>query len=758
MSNFQMSNHRVVVFHASILIWQGGVAGAIYFLEQLLQELGALVGAQFTLQFFKGEGHDVIVVGPGEPGIAGDVEPELVHEFDILRAQARSMRSNDILANRAVGGADLQAQAGTGLGHAFPGVASKLGLLVSGELVGEAADHARGIEALRGHHDGFEYIGRRNHEKGNGLAFFFCDGHGGGEEFLLVVIEDLACLHDGAATEARLAMVEASAHYDYILLGSIGMGEHLAQVVKIAGVAHRNKNISGADAHGSAAEFLIAVDAELIELFRLAVPFFRHMALGEGKDGEKGGAENDSGDGGLVLGKQVDDGGEQQHRGNADQSYGDFGFAEVEVAGDFPGAVTGLGEAQHEHREGLHGEAPDHAKGVERGQHVDVAAAQDDGEDLEAYDQVDDAVAGTEAVVRLLKPAGEHAVFGYSIQNAVGAHNGSILRTGQNQHSHQHDEAVKEQLQTRRSDQIHGNAADEVGEIVRANLVGNDHHGEKRDQRREEQAVDENDEPGLLQVLQLGMFDFAVDLGQSLFAAHGKDGVAEADEEDDPGDVAEPGREPAQRVFVQRNHARVQRAGRQLDGSTQHRDGAPDDQNHHHYGGDDHDLQSFLAGLVHALRVLPPEIKSHDDGQAGGKSIVGKIEGPVEVEAHVFDEAGEVLAGGDGADGAGEHVVEEQGRDGKLGQGAAHGFLDDAVDAAADEHAAGFDIKRPHAIAEQHDRENEPGSAPADYVLCIAASVVSGGCEVGKDDGGSPPEGDEGQHHRGGDEDFYGGF
>src|ERR1019366_10822758 len=58
------------------------------------------------------------------------------------------------------------------------------------------------------------------------------------------------------------------------------------------------------------------------------------------------------------------------------------------------------------------------------------------------------------------------------------------------------------------------------------------------------------------------MFDLPVDLRQSLFAAHGQHGVPEADEENDPHDVAEPGAvEPAQRFFVQRNHAWVQRVG-----------------------------------------------------------------------------------------------------------------------------------------------------------------------------------------------------
>ena len=71
-------------------------------------------------------------------------------------------------------------------------------------------------------------------------------------------------------------------------------------------------------------------------------------------------------------------------------------------------------------------------------------------------------------------------------------------------------------------------------------VVGNDHHREERHQRGEEQAVQEDHQPGLLQVLQLGMFDFAVDLCQRLFAAHGQHGMAKPDQQHDQRDLLPP--------------------------------------------------------------------------------------------------------------------------------------------------------------------------------------------------------------------------
>ena len=54
------------------------------------------------------------------------------------------------------------------------------------------------------------------------------------------------------------------------------------------------------------------------------------------------------------------------------------------------------------------------------------------------------------------------------------------------------------------------------------------------------EAVDEDDEGGLLEVLQLGRLDLAVNLGQRLLAAHRQDRMAEGDEDADHADQAQP--------------------------------------------------------------------------------------------------------------------------------------------------------------------------------------------------------------------------
>ena len=151
-------------------------------------------------------------------------------------------------------------------------------------------------------------------------------------------------------------------------------------------------------------------------------------------------------------------------------------------------------------------------------------------------DQVDEARSGAELVVRMAEPVGQHAIFGHAVEHAVRADDGRVHRARQNQRAHQHDESVEQQAHGHGADQEHREAADQVVQKLRPRRVRNDHHREERNQRREQQAVDENHEAGALQVLQLGMRDLAVDLRQAFLAAHGQQRVSQADQDRDHGD------------------------------------------------------------------------------------------------------------------------------------------------------------------------------------------------------------------------------
>jgi hypothetical protein len=82
---------------------------------------------------------------------------------------------------------------------------------------------------------------------------------------------------------------------------------------------------------------------------------------------------------------------------------------------------------------------------------------------------------------------------------------GGIDGARKNQRSHQHHEPMEQQTNRNRPHQEHGKPANQVVQEVLARRVGDDHHREKGDQRRKQHAIDEDHEPGALQVLQLGM-------------------------------------------------------------------------------------------------------------------------------------------------------------------------------------------------------------------------------------------------------------
>ena len=125
----------------------------------------------------------------------------------------------------------------------------------------------------------------------------------------------------------------------------------------------------------------------------------------------------------------------------------------------------------------------------------------------------------------------------------------------------------------------------------------------------------------------------------------------------------------------------------------------------------------------------------------------------MEILKEFVEKAAEVLASRNAADGAGEDVVKHQRGDAEFGKGAAERLFDGAIDAAADEHAAAFDVHRANGIREKHDGKNEPGSGFADVAFGFAAGVVGGRGQVVQDDGGGFPKGNKGEEGSGSNND-----
>ncbi len=177
-------------------------------------------------------------------------------------------------------------------------------------------------------------------------------------------------------------------------------------------------------------------------------------------------------------------------------------------------------KAQHENTQRLHEEAPHHAERVGFGQDRHVTAAADDRDDLQDHDQIDHAIGGSEALMRLAEPWQQHAVFGNAIQDAVGADDRSIRGAGQNQSTHDHYKNMKAETQHVRPAEVHRKAADEIVEVLGADIVGDDHAGEHRYHAGANHCIPAGDIRRDPEVLEFRGSDFAVNLGQRFESAH----------------------------------------------------------------------------------------------------------------------------------------------------------------------------------------------------------------------------------------------
>ncbi len=165
--------------------------------------------------------------------------------------------------------------------------------------------------------------------------------------------------------------------------------------------------------------------------------------------------------------------------------------------------------------------------------------------------------------------------------------------------------------------------------------VGISIEASKRGAAREDQAVDGDDNRRALQVLELGMLDFAIDLRQALLAAHGQHGVAEGHQDAEQAQQRHQlgSLEKAQRIVAELEIVHGRRR-RQMSAPHHHRVNAPDQQNHHHDGGDLHDPQSLAARLLDALDVLPPVVDRDHGGEHGRGVIHVELEGGIVVRVH----------------------------------------------------------------------------------------------------------------------------
>jgi len=121
----------------------------------------------------------------------------------------------------------------------------------------------------------------------------------------------------------------------------------------------------------------------------------------------------------MGFGEQVYDGDQKQRRGDQAESDGNLHATESEIQWNLKFALARTSVSGGRAPRGRSSRSSKSRRSVEVREKGDVAAADNDGDNLERHDDIDDAIAGTNFLVRLPEPRAEHAVFRNAIQHAV---------------------------------------------------------------------------------------------------------------------------------------------------------------------------------------------------------------------------------------------------------------------------------------------------------------------------------------------------
>src|SRR5581483_1837463 len=528
----------------------------------------------------------------------------------------------------------------------------------------------------------------------------------------------------------------ADGHDDDIVPSQIGFLEGFVQVPQPAGIADGDKNAARLRLQGCRADFGLVIQIEFFELGGMIELLAGVDVLRDEEQRVENDSERDAVNGGDLLREQVRNGHQKQDGSSGGQPEGNFQAAEGDVPREFVLLIVAL-VAQDQHPERFESETPYHAERVSFPQQEHVAATGDDGCHLEQGHQVQDAIGCSETAMRAPEPVEQHPILSHAVHDAVHADKGSVHRARQNQDADDHHKDVERELQDGGSREVLDYSADEVVVVVRANRVRDDHDCQDGDDAGTNQAISADDVCSQPQILEFGIRDFAIHLGERFESAHGQDRVAERDDQDDEGNLGPEGSaEPAGRFFRQVDVRRRRRRRQRSPTAQNQRQRTPDQEDNDHHGGDLHDAQSLGARFGDALDVRPPEVNRHRDAEEYGEGIWVRAPGLMESFADLVKQPPQILAGADDADRAGEDVIHDQRGYGQLGDGRSHAVAHNHVYAAAHEHAGAFQVHRADSVAEQHHGQYHPGRGLADGLLGDASDVVHRGGHVVEHDGG----------------------
>src|SRR6266852_290215 len=246
--------------------------------------------------------------------------------------------------------------------------------------------------------------------------------------------------------------------HDHVAAPRLDAVENIAKMIQIEVIADRRKNIPWPRPDRFRTQLAFQLEIKLIH-FHMSHPAVSGPALGNGEHDVQDYRKDAAGHGGYRLGEQVRYRDQKQRERNQSESHRNLDAAEIKIEGNLELALARSRVTQNQHRQAIHREAPDHSEGIQVREESYIAAADKYGENLQAYDDVNDAIARAIARVRLPEPLSEDAVFGNAIQHSVGTDDCCVHCASENERAYHHDEPMKNQTGNQGSLKAHGQAA-----------------------------------------------------------------------------------------------------------------------------------------------------------------------------------------------------------------------------------------------------------------------------------------------------------
>src|ERR1700740_1163485 len=173
-------------------------------------------------------------------------------------------------------------------------------------------------------------------------------------------------------------------------------------MVHIEVVADGNQDVAGLCADRFRSQLAFQFQVQLVH-FGVRHSSVSRTLFRNGEHNVEQHGKHAAGHGGHRFGKQVDERDQKQRQGDYSHSARSLFSANRKVERNLEFALARIGVAQDKYGQAVHGKTPDDPEGVQVREEGHITAADKNGDDLQNHDDVDDAVAGTKARMRLGK-------------------------------------------------------------------------------------------------------------------------------------------------------------------------------------------------------------------------------------------------------------------------------------------------------------------------------------------------------------------